>query len=112
MADAEGCPGTLLAVAPVGAAPVSGAGAAAVPPVAAGAETAACGFCDGQGGSSARAAGMMPQNEAITIHNGLERSMKGSIIMVRRSHAGRKNPNSRMLDSDARLALIHDWLSR
>jgi len=31
---------------------------------------------------------------------------------VRRSHAGRKNPNSRMLDTDARLALIHDWLSR
>ena len=54
----------------------------------------------------------MPPNEAMTIHNGLERSMKGGIIMVRRSHAGRKNPNSRMLDTDARLALIHDWLSR
>jgi N-acetylmuramate 1-kinase len=81
-------------------------------PVAAGAEAAACAFCDGQGGSSARAAGMMPPNEAMTIHNGLERSMKGGIIMVRRSHAGRKNPNSRMLDTDARLALIHDWLSR
>ncbi len=54
---------------------------------------------------------MLP-NEAMTIQNGLERSMKGGIIMVRSSHAGRKNPHSLMPNTDARLALIHDWLSR
>ena len=32
--------------------------------------------------------------------------------MARRSDAGRKTPNSRMLESDARLALIERWLSR
>jgi cytochrome c553 len=87
-------------------------GAAAVLPVAEGAALAACAFCDGQGGSCDRAAGMMLPNEAMTIQNGLERSMKGSIIMVRRSHAGRKNPHSLMSNTDARLALIHAWLSR
>jgi aminoglycoside/choline kinase family phosphotransferase len=55
---------------------------------------------------------MMLPNDAITIQNGLERSMKGGIIMARRTHAGRILPNSGMLDSDARVALIHDWLSR
>jgi aminoglycoside/choline kinase family phosphotransferase len=55
---------------------------------------------------------MMLPNDAITIQNGLERSMKGGIIMARRIHAGRIPPNSGMLDTDARLALIHDWLSR
>ena len=55
---------------------------------------------------------MMLPNEAMTIQNGLERSMKSGIIMVRRSHAGRKNPHSLMPNTDARLALIHDWLSR
>ena len=54
---------------------------------------------------------MLP-NDAITIQNGIERSMKGSIIMARRTHAGRIPPNSGMLDTDARRALIHDWLSR
>jgi N-acetylmuramate 1-kinase len=54
---------------------------------------------------------MLP-NEAMTIQNDLERSMKGGIIMVRRSHAGRKNPHALMPNTDARLALIHDWLSR
>ncbi len=54
----------------------------------------------------------MQPNEARTIQCGFDRSMKGGIIMVRRSHAGRKNPNSRMLDSDPRLALIRAWLSR
>jgi N-acetylmuramate 1-kinase len=54
---------------------------------------------------------MLP-HDAITIQNGLERSMKGGIIMVRRSHAGRKTHNSHMLETDARLALIQDWLSR
>jgi N-acetylmuramate 1-kinase len=73
---------------------------------------AGCAFCDGQGGSCARAAGMMLPNQAMTIQNGLERSMKGGIIMVRRSHAGRKNPHDPMSNTDARLALIHDWLSR
>jgi N-acetylmuramate 1-kinase len=55
---------------------------------------------------------MMLPNHAITIQNGLERSMKGGIIMARRTHAGRKPPDSCMPDTDARLALIHDWLSR
>ena len=54
---------------------------------------------------------MLP-HDAITIQNGLERSMKGGIIMVRRSHAGRKTHNSHMLETDARLALLRDWLSR
>jgi len=100
-----------VAVAEVaGAAPAGVAVAAPAAPAVLGGPTGA--FCDGQGGSSARATGMMLPNDAITIQNGLERSMKGSIIMVRRTHAGRKPPNSRMLDTDARLALIHDWLSR
>jgi hypothetical protein len=55
---------------------------------------------------------MMLPHDAMTIQNGLERSMKGGIIMVRRSHAGRKTHNSHMLETDARLALIRDWLSR
>ena len=55
---------------------------------------------------------MLP-SDAITIQNGLERSiMKSGIIMARRSRAGRKTHNSHMLETDARLALIHDWLSR
>jgi aminoglycoside/choline kinase family phosphotransferase len=37
--------------------------------------------------------------------------MKGGIIMARHSHADRKNPHS-MSNNDARLTLIHDWLSR
>src|SRR5215831_8113879 len=87
------------------------AGVAGAPPAALGGPTG-CAFCDGQGGSSACATGMMLPNDAITIQNDLERSMKGSIIMMRRIHAGRIPPNSGMLDTDARLALIHDWLSR
>jgi aminoglycoside/choline kinase family phosphotransferase len=55
---------------------------------------------------------MMLPHDAITIQNGLERSMKGGIIMVRRSHAGRKTHNSHMLETDARLSLMRDWLSR
>ena len=54
---------------------------------------------------------MLP-HDAITTQNGLERSMKGGIIMVRRSHAARKTHNSHMLETDARLALLRDWLSR
>ena len=38
--------------------------------------------------------------------------MKAGIIMARRSDAGRKTHNSRMLETDARLALIERWLSR
>jgi len=54
---------------------------------------------------------MMLPNEAMTIQYGFERSMKSGIIMVRHSHADRKNPHS-MSNNDARLTLIHDWLSR
>jgi aminoglycoside/choline kinase family phosphotransferase len=55
---------------------------------------------------------MMLPHDAITIQNGLERSMKGGIIMVRHSQAGRKTHNSHMLEPDARLSLMQDWLSR
>ena len=55
---------------------------------------------------------MMLPNDAITIQNGVERSMKGGIIMARRGPADRKTHNSHMVETDARLALIHDWLSR
>jgi len=58
-------------------------------PAALGGAPTGCVFCDGQGGSSACARGMMLPNDAITIQNGLERSMKGGIIMARRTHAGR-----------------------
>ena len=54
---------------------------------------------------------MLP-SATIAVPNRLERSIKGGIIMARRSDAGRKNHNSHMLETDARLALIHDWLSR
>jgi len=36
-------------------------------------------ICDGQGGSAARAAGMMLPSTAITIQNGPERSMKRAL---------------------------------
>jgi aminoglycoside/choline kinase family phosphotransferase len=55
---------------------------------------------------------MMPPSKAITIQDGLERIMRGGIIMARRSHADRKSHNSHMLEPDARRALIEDWLSR
>ena len=54
----------------------------------------------------------MQPNEAMTIQCGFDPSMKAGIIMVRRSHAGRKTPNSPMHEHDARLRLIHEWLSR
>jgi N-acetylmuramate 1-kinase len=54
----------------------------------------------------------MPACSTNAIQNGLERSMKGGIIMARRSHAGRKTQDSQMLETDARLALIHAWLTR
>jgi N-acetylmuramate 1-kinase len=56
--------------------------------------------------------GMMPPSDATTIQIGLKRGMKGGIIMARHRQAGRKTHNSHMLETDARLALIHDWLSR
>ena len=38
--------------------------------------------------------------------------MKGGIIMACHSNAGRKTSTLHMVDADARLALIHDWLTR
>jgi N-acetylmuramate 1-kinase len=55
---------------------------------------------------------MIVPSDTITIQNGLERSMKGGIIMARRTPAGRKTHQSHMVETDARLALIHDWLTR
>jgi N-acetylmuramate 1-kinase len=55
---------------------------------------------------------MIVPSDAITIRSGLERSMKGGIIMARRSQAGRKTLQRHMVETDARLALIHDWLTR
>ena len=68
-----------------------GVGVGAVPGVDG---AAGCAFCDGQGGSSPQAAGIMLPSDAITIQNGLERSMKSGIIMVRHRRADRKTPNS------------------
>src|SRR5579862_1834982 len=69
-------------------------------------------ICDGHGGSSARASGMMLANDANTIRIRLERSMKAGIIMAPHSEADRDLPRSHMGETDARLALIHEWLSR
>src|SRR5215469_16621884 len=91
-----------------GAAPADDAGLGAAPAV----EVGGCGICDGQGGSAAHATGMMLPSDVATIQNGLERTMKSSIIMRRRSEADRKPHDSDMPETDARLALIHDWLSR
>jgi N-acetylmuramate 1-kinase len=55
---------------------------------------------------------MAPSDDAITNRSGLERSMKGGIIMARRTQAGRKTHKTHMVETDARLALIHDWLTR
>jgi len=55
---------------------------------------------------------MMLPSDVITIQNGLERSMKSGIIMASRGPADRKPNDSDMAETDARLALIHDWLSR
>jgi N-acetylmuramate 1-kinase len=55
---------------------------------------------------------MMLPSKLTTIQIGLERSMKGGIIMACHRQAGRDTHNSHMLETDARLALIHDWLSR
>jgi hypothetical protein len=55
---------------------------------------------------------MMLPSEVIAIQNGLERTMKSGIIMAGHSQAGRKLHDSHMSGTDARLALIHDWLLR
>lgn len=55
---------------------------------------------------------MIVPSDTISTRNGLERSMKGGIIMARRTQAGRKTQQCHMVESDARLALIHDWLTR
>jgi N-acetylmuramate 1-kinase len=55
---------------------------------------------------------MMAASTTIAIQDELERTMKGGIIMARRSYAGRKTPNRHMLETDARAALIQEWLSR
>jgi N-acetylmuramate 1-kinase len=55
---------------------------------------------------------MMLPNEANAIQIGPERSMKAGIIMAPHSEADRDPPRSHMAEADARLALIHEWLSR
>src|SRR6266853_1952307 len=85
--------------------------AAGVAPAAEGGAPAGA-TCVGQGGSLARAAGNMPPSETtITIQNGLERAMKSGIIMAPRPSAP-KARNAHMLETDARVALIRDWLAR
>ena len=54
----------------------------------------------------------MLANDANAIQIGLERSMKAGIIMAPHSEADRDLPRSHMGETDARLALIHEWLSR
>ena len=58
------------------------------------------------------AAGRMPPSETNTIQNGLERGMKSGIIIARHARAPRKTPTLHMLETDARVALIRDWLAR
>src|SRR6266853_780490 len=90
--------------------PSNGFAAGAAPAAAGGAPAGATRV--GQGGSSARAAGNMPPSETtITIQNGLERAMKSGIIMAPRPSAP-KARNAHMLETDARVALITDWLAR
>ena len=54
----------------------------------------------------------MPPHTTTAIQDGLERIMSGGIIMAHRSHADRKTHNSHMFETDARRALIEDWLAR
>ena len=73
------------------AAAVAGRRAAATAACAAAREPPVGGICDGQGGASAQAAGDdAAEQQRWRSRNGLERSMKGGIIMARRSNAGRK----------------------
>ena len=70
-------------------------------------------ICDGHGGSSAARRGQdAAERDDRRVQNGLERGMKGGIIMARHRNAGRKTSTLHMLETDARLALIQDWLSR
>src|SRR5437016_12053486 len=55
---------------------------------------------------------MMLPSDRMTIQNGLERVMKGGIIMARPCNAGQKASTPDMLETDSRLALLQDWLSR
>src|SRR5215472_10940466 len=78
----------LMLIGPLALGSVAGAPGAAVaadvgalvPDCAAAAVAGGCTFCDGQGGSSARATGMMLPHDAITIQNGLERSMNRAAL--------------------------------
>jgi len=54
----------------------------------------------------------MAPSTTIAVQDELERTMKGGIIMARRSYAGRKTHDSHMLETDARAALIREWLAR
>jgi aminoglycoside/choline kinase family phosphotransferase len=54
----------------------------------------------------------MPPSETNTIQNGLERGMKSGIIMARHRPSAPKTPTLHMLETDARVALIRDWLAR
>jgi N-acetylmuramate 1-kinase len=55
---------------------------------------------------------MMPPSDAISMQMELKRSMKGGIIMARHRGTGRETHTPQMPATDARLALIEDWLSR
>ena len=67
--------------------------------------------CEGHGGSAPQAAGDRPTHVSRAGRNGLERGMKGGIIMACPCHADRKTSPLHMLETDARLALIQDWLT-
>ena len=54
---------------------------------------------------------MLP-SDRTAIQNGLERGMRGGIIMARGCNAGQKASTPDMLETDSRLALLQDWLSR
>src|SRR2546430_2005411 len=55
---------------------------------------------------------MMLASDRTAIQNGLERGMRGGIIMARGCNAGQKASTPDMLETDSRLALLQDWLSR
>src|SRR5690242_17115013 len=97
------------------AAALAGAGAAACGAGLAAVFWASRGRLEGQGGeSSARAADVMLPRDRKVTSNEPERTeccMRDGIIMSRRSIAGQKTPIDPMHDQDARLALIHEWLS-
>jgi N-acetylmuramate 1-kinase len=55
---------------------------------------------------------MMPPSDAIRMQMERKRSMQSGIIMARHRRTGRETHISQMPATDARLALIEDWLSR